>query len=538
MPPSQRNNPSALNKPAIPATGENAEPISASLELEQVLDQVAQQACLATAATASAIALKQGDEIVCCATAGVNTPDLGVRLNMKSGLSAACVQTREPQYCEDTETDPRVDAAACRRLQVRSVLVSPLLQGDELVGVFEVFSPLPQAFATHDLENLETLSRLLLDKLPTHSAAPPSTPAEVEPPAPVVRIAEPEYEPEQESHSRPSPGPPQTDAEAEREFFSSVPKSPSAPPPDSSSSAFDEPPPLSESSPVPGWGPPGPAEAPLPEPESSPQPAESSETTSIFSSLAVAGKARPRDWATGLLTCTVIGLALLLGWMLGRVGWQRAERAARASKTQAESVAPSKPAASPAARNTPSTETSGPDSAPVAAPEKEATVDAARATTPARTPRPVTPQPKNNTDLDSTGGLVVYQDGTVIFQQKSPPTKPGQSATGANASPKQGDAEEPAPVWLSPQLASLRLAQRVEPLYPEQARQNHIQGDVVLDALIGKDGAVQQLTLTSGDPALAAAATDAVRQWRFRPYRLNGKAVAFKTHVTVEFRLP
>jgi protein TonB len=61
---------------------------------------------------------------------------------------------------------------------------------------------------------------------------------------------------------------------------------------------------------------------------------------------------------------------------------------------------------------------------------------------------------------------------------------------------------------------------------------------VVLEALVGKDGTVEKLSTMSGDPQLAAAATDAVRQWRFKPFISNGLAEEFQTRITVSFRLP
>jgi protein TonB len=75
-------------------------------------------------------------------------------------------------------------------------------------------------------------------------------------------------------------------------------------------------------------------------------------------------------------------------------------------------------------------------------------------------------------------------------------------------------------------------------VYPEPALEQRIQGEVELEALVGKDGFVEQLKLVSGDAQLAAAAADAVRRWRFRPYQSDGQAVEFSTHVSVDFRLP
>jgi len=78
----------------------------------------------------------------------------------------------------------------------------------------------------------------------------------------------------------------------------------------------------------------------------------------------------------------------------------------------------------------------------------------------------------------------------------------------------------------------------VEPQYPEAARQQHIQGPVVLNVLVGASGLVREASVISGDPLLAQAATHAVRQWRFNPHQLNGKAVEFETRITVNFALP
>ena len=81
------------------------------------------------------------------------------------------------------------------------------------------------------------------------------------------------------------------------------------------------------------------------------------------------------------------------------------------------------------------------------------------------------------------------------------------------------------------------LIYRVEPKYPPIAQQAHIQGIVILTAVIGKDGIIQRLQLVSGHPMLATAAIDAVKQWRYKPYLLNGQPVEAETTVAVTFRL-
>ena len=113
------------------------------LALDLRLREILQQARLATAASGAVIALARGDKIVCRATLGDKAPSAGVSLNTRSGLSGACVQTREMQLCDDTLADPRVNVVACRDLGIRSIVVLPVLDGGELWGVLELFQPFP-----------------------------------------------------------------------------------------------------------------------------------------------------------------------------------------------------------------------------------------------------------------------------------------------------------------------------------------------------------------------------------------------------------
>jgi len=81
------------------------------------------------------------------------------------------------------------------------------------------------------------------------------------------------------------------------------------------------------------------------------------------------------------------------------------------------------------------------------------------------------------------------------------------------------------------------LVRKVQPAYPPLARQARIQGQVVLQAVISKDGSIEGLRLVSGHPMLAPAALDAVKQWKYKPYFLNGEPVEVETQITVIFSL-
>jgi len=79
------------------------------------------------------------------------------------------------------------------------------------------------------------------------------------------------------------------------------------------------------------------------------------------------------------------------------------------------------------------------------------------------------------------------------------------------------------------------VTHRVDPEYPESARQAKVEGVVVLDVIIGEDGSVVSMHPESGPDVLTHAAMDALRWWRFLPYEMDGKPVAVETKVAVEF---
>ena len=106
--------------------------------------------------------------------------------------------------------------------------------------------------------------------------------------------------------------------------------------------------------------------------------------------------------------------------------------------------------------------------------------------------------------------------------------------------PKVIHVPKPAPpkiVRVSQGVTEGLLVRKVVPVYPPMARQAHVQGAVKLQAVIGTDGTIQNLRLLSGHPLLARAAIDAVEDWRFKPYMLNGHPVEVETEITVNFSL-
>ena len=94
------------------------------------------------------------------------------------------------------------------------------------------------------------------------------------------------------------------------------------------------------------------------------------------------------------------------------------------------------------------------------------------------------------------------------------------------------------PVTL-PEAAALELlTQPVDPEYPATAKASGLKGSVVLQVLIGRDGAVQDAKFLQGSLIFAKAAIDAVRQWHFKPYSMNGRAVSVQSTITLNFKPP
>ncbi len=98
-------------------------------------------------------------------------------------------------------------------------------------------------------------------------------------------------------------------------------------------------------------------------------------------------------------------------------------------------------------------------------------------------------------------------------------------------------AATPQRVRVSQGVSQGLLIHKVQPQYPPLARQARIQGVVVLQALIGKDGSIQNLHVVSGHPMLTNAALEAVKEWRYKPYYLNGEPVEVETTINVNFTL-
>ncbi len=243
---------------------------------------------------------------------------------------------------------------------------------------------------------------------------------------------------------------------------------------------------------------------------------------------------------------------------LKQVVWQQVKPAAR----------PAAPATAPSTAPQPSTpviDTRAQPSADVVAtplpsvPDKvsvpvETVASTAKKTTSISVPSsPAASAAPVKTITDASDALVVKAEGPRPVAQKPAPQEVAEPATPAlNVASDSADkaisglVDTPATVP-SAGLQTLKVSQgisqgllvkKVAPVYPPQAVQMHVQGSVQMLASISKDGNISDVKLISGDALLARAAMDAVKQWKYKPYYLDGQPMEIQTQITVNFSLP
>ncbi len=217
---------------------------------------------------------------------------------------------------------------------------------------------------------------------------------------------------------------------------------------------------------------------------------EPSSTPDVQTDASIPVVGKPHDILTSALVVLVIAAAVLLGIIIGVR--QTAKHQQRHDQTAATVVRDGDATqAASSAKDVTSVPQPGPPPAAGAAPR----------------PRSEVP----------VGGLIVTEKGKVIYR----------------AGPEAGPANVP-----NHEISAAQLIHRVDPQYPEAAKSERIQGAVVLDAQVLGDGSVGTIAVVQGDPVLAAAATEAVKQWKYQPYIVEGQATERQERITIKFTLP
>jgi TonB family protein len=530
--------------------------LSAELALEIVLNEIVEQGCQVTGATGAAIILDCGGEFVSRASSGSTAPELGARIDSSAGLARECLDSRKTVWCDDTFTDPRAATEPSRQIGVRSIAFMPLLEGEALRGIFGLFSTQPYAFGVRDERTLETLVDRTLANL-EHASQPFEAQDETVATAgdlqeeDLQRIGLQDVELKNsalQSLGLPLAGASQAHAVESAPPDSGLPDLPLAklntpkngtPDPNKTvaeSSLSDPESDLAFTDFDPAEITPEDIHALLtnagviaPEPPRVPQEIVREEAPRLFPAPPEPPAAKQVDYVNWALGFAIVSVAVLLGLVLGQhFILSRSHLAVRAA------------AAAPAPAPTQKAPDPNPISSPTATkPASEKTEMTAKASHPARTANAQEPAAKTNESVPP-GELLVFENGKEVF--RLPPTNAQDSASAQQivqpASELDSDSSSQRVVELPEATAQRELLHRVEPEYPEAAREQNIQGAVVLELHIGTNGSVEDAGVVSGPPILAQASTDAVKQWKFKPRVVNGSPVEMQTRVTFNFRLP
>lgn len=443
--------------------------------LDAMLGTITDLARQLTGASGAALVMWKEGAMVCRARSGDTAPLLGAPLNEKAGISGECLRTGKVQHCSDTENDPLVDLEVCRSLGLRSIAVLPIRGWRGINGVLEVFSANPAAFTEQHIALLQQLA-VLADRARTS-------------------------QPESASAAAPTL-PPQIEK-----------------PPSGVPTASDR-----------------------------------------VRAVALAfRKARSRPFVLGAIGVVSILLLALAIWLVGRRGPERA--------------------ASPASVGTVA---HLPDSDPVwqANPGGELLY-----------PPPLSPSNEKHSagssvkpaaKVDVLGGKKTQADRAHVDRSRSSGDvaanvvtthRASESGTGSKAE-AQTDTHTNLPSDANPSSVPLsipesvagqstlngvltakvslpglgvpvsqgisggELIHRVPPVYPAQARVMKLEGKVVLAAVIMEDGTLRDVKVIEGEPLLAQSAMDAVKNWRYKPYELDGKPVKNVIRISVDFKIP
>jgi len=536
--------------------------------LADELAVVAQRAQSFTNASGAAIAIGEDnkDEIICRARSGPSAPDVGVALRVEGTFTGLCIQSGKELRCDDAESDTRVDMTAIRGLGIRSMVVAPIRDQGKVCGVLAVFAPMPNAFTITHVAVLKTMAdqisgllqkdRLVKDEpmaaptvAPTPSAPPPQAAAPVPPPLPTpVTVAEPP-KPVRPAVPLPPPvvikspaaslnaGPMSTAsmsaasaaAAPARTTTASVPKVEAKP----LSLADDISAPMSVTA-VSGTAVPGTKKEERREYKPDPTATMAKPSFGTFDAVA----AKPSS-SSGKFILIGLAVAVVVGgsaWFYLGTQKPRSQEPAQ-PQAQAQSAAPSTSATGNAA--------AAPVSEPIAsAPSPQPAPVHSKSSAPEKTEdkRAVTRKPVQEEPSPTPATVSVVRGQSKIAVRpadQSPDVSPslavgGGGSNGLSALARPVNTAVPGRVSQS-DLVNAAAVHTVPAVYPELAKSRGISGDVVIRVLVGKDGKPTRPVLVSGPVIFRDSAFDAVKQWVFKPARLNGQPVEQETEIHMKF---
>lgn len=262
----------------------------------------------------------------------------------------------------------------------------------------------------------------------------------------------------------------------------------------------------------------------------------------------------------------ILAIVVILASLAGYLGWKNmsdkspAKTSVPPAQTSAVTPAASAPTSMAPSNNDSSATTVSASASPASAAEPLAPAQPSKPSAKMiakDSTKPVTPAPSNAAEDTTTNpgapALVVHNETS--RSSPKPNTSdaeaaPAPSALGLTSSPDPnalsaiGNAPVAVPkasnqvVKVSQGVSEGLILKKVAPRYPAQALQMRMEGAVQMQATIRKDGSIANVKVLNGDPLLARSAQDAVRQWKYKPYYLDGEPVEIQTQITINFKLP
>jgi periplasmic protein TonB len=459
---------------------------SGSQDADAILGTIAVAAHALTEANGAAIAMPRDGAVVCVGRSGEIAPELGALLSVDSGISGECLRSGVILRCDNAARDIRVNPEVCRQLGLQSIAVVPLRGRYGRVGVLEAFSSQSYAFNDEHTELLGRLAGL------AEAAWAQGVVAEL--PIPEDSVTE-----ELATKDLIAEAPAAKDAAAENPSPAVLTASETI---DQQSHLVD------------------------------PRGALELVGEAIASGLEREAQAE-RRWHIAMAT----GLSVLILLLLSVLGWRTWYRASIQPSASRAGASPQEDAAGGVA--------AGADLAWKPSPERRAAhPSAVRASRTAKA-APAVKIPDEVIRRQSQAQPVVDQSNETGSADSTPsPTEVSQIAADSPGPTDLGKVLSPSPalpklgVPISQGVTGGTLLRRVQPVYPPEARRLHLEGSVILDANIAEDGQIQDLKLVSGQAVLAQAAIEAVKQWRYSPYLLNGQPIRKQTRINIKFIAP
>lgn len=488
---------------------------------------IAQRAQAFTNASGVAIALSEGnaDEIVCRARSGASAPDVGTSLRVEGTFTGLCIQSGKELRCDDCETDTRVDTAAIRALNIRSMVVTPIREDNRVTGVLAVFAPTPHAFTITHVAVLKTMadqiSALLQRERRAREEGLQAEP--VRPPAPVA-VAKPVVA----APATVTPPPVVIKPAPVAAVRTTPPMAPKAEPVKSTPMEV----------------------VPLAAPTRREEKRQESQSRSHFGTLetVAAEEKKPGNKIMVAGIAAVVLLAAAGTFMVLKMQKSGSNASAQHAQEAANVPAPPVSSSGPVQPGTPSS-----GNAVANAPVVTASVTASEKGKPAAegesTRKSAKTAEKNSATAEKPApaeksfAVATAGSGPSRISQNSsaaPETAPsftmdsGSAPLSTLARPVASSTPSAAAIEQS-QLEPLQLTRQTPPVYPAIAKARHITGAVVIEVKVGKDGKVSNPRFVSGPPIFKDSAFDAVLKYQFKPARLNGQPIDQTTQIKLIF---